>query len=256
MYRRRPRLGRPASHTSSSSFAFSSFFAFVARSDAAVPECLPTSPSRSMPNRMIRPAPKWSAANTALSPSVNPPRFLMRPTGPAWVVPMHARNFLTWCSMCMLSPWACAIMTAPRLEASAWHSTSPSRSVTMTCGMMPRSARGPAAVSAAIRTAEPACLAMVSNDPSREGPAPATITVLPLIILRSAGYASGMPTPSSMRSSMRALLSSLAVSYAKSASIAPYMSRHAVTAVVAVAAAASSIIASHGSIMPCVDKPL
>src|SRR3990170_2596763 len=95
--------------------------------------------SKSNPTRRIERAAIASARNTPRSPSVNPPKLYTRPNGRDCVVatvrPSNRGAHVS--TAATLSPWACTTAIAPRRFASIWSRTSPSRSVTRTCGTRP-----------------------------------------------------------------------------------------------------------------------
>ena len=87
--------------------------------------------SKSNPERVTLRHPISWAMQTALSPSVNPPKSETVLSGTDWVVrttgPSNLPAHILTASA--LSPWACTKVTAPRELASSCDGMSPSRSV-------------------------------------------------------------------------------------------------------------------------------
>ena len=158
--------------------------------------------SRSKPASVIPAAPSSSAAKTALSPSVNPPKLYMPSKGRLWVVRTRGpsnRGIQLFISG-TLSPCAWTTMIVPARFISRKVSSQPSRSVETISGRIPFLNSLSAAASAAKITSS-ALLLSSAPSPLRirlpslrssesEGALPHTVTFLPLIAAVKAAISS------------------------------------------------------------------
>ena len=200
----------------------------AARPEAGVAEADPMRPpDTSMPHRTMRAAPSESARNAALSPSVNPPKLCSEPTGLHCAVPMHLgpSEAASLPISLTLSPCACTTIADPSAAALSKAPLLPSRSVTTTSGTAPASRRAPVALSADTRAA-PRGMPRRRSAPAsrcRDGPAPATMAVLPATISPTRAAGSGSASAASSRTAASRSLRTL---YPNSEAILPYHAIH------------------------------
>ena len=160
---------------------------------------------------------------TALSPSVNPPKSNTVDSGADWVVSTTGPSNLQAHSRIAsaLSPWAWMNVSAPAELAASCDGMSPSRSVTTTSGL------NPAACS--LLTAEPEDTSLPSvpcfdRSSSRQSASPTTVHVLPKYCWQSSGSTRSQLTVTAF--SRRTEDSSPALSYPMSSTMRSYTGRH------------------------------